>query len=67
MLWSTVYLQRAIQAIKDHGHPAAKNALDNKADIAIGSGMAWARERVDDASLRRKTRPEDSPTFRVRY
>jgi len=34
MLWSTVYLQRAIQAIKDHGHPAATNALDNKADIA---------------------------------
>ena len=34
MLWNTVYLQRAIQAIKDHGHPAATNALDNKADIA---------------------------------
>jgi site-specific recombinase XerD len=47
---------------------AATNALDNKADIA--KAQEWlGHANVSTTRLydRRKTRPEDSPTFRVRY
>jgi integrase/recombinase XerD len=47
---------------------AAINAIDNKADIAKvlewpGHANEFARRLRD----RRKRRPEDSPTFRIRY
>lgn len=47
---------------------AATNALSHEADIA--KVQEWlGHENVSTTRLydRRKTRPEDSPTFRVRY
>jgi integrase/recombinase XerD len=47
---------------------AATNALDNKADIAkVQEWLGDANVSTTRLYERRKTRPEDSPTFRVRY
>lgn len=47
---------------------AATNALDHEADIAkVQEWLGHANIAATRLYDRRKTRPEDSPTFKVRY
>ena len=47
---------------------AATNALSHEGGYSQGPGMARPRQRLHQRLYdRRKMRPEDSPTFRVRY
>ena len=47
---------------------AATNALSHEADIAkVQEWLGHANVSTTRLCDRRKTRPEDSPTFRVRY
>jgi integrase len=47
---------------------AATNALDREADIAkVQEWLGHANIVTTRFYNRRKTRPEDSPTFKVRY
>ena len=47
---------------------AATNALENAADIAkVQEWLGHANISTTRLYDRRKTRPEDSPTFRIRY
>jgi integrase len=59
---------RRTSASKPAPTPAATNALDHQADIAkVQEWLGHANIATTRIYDHRKTRPEDSPTFKVSY
>jgi integrase len=74
-VWNNSFLAAA--GLQHRGHEASRaftsrdggtNALSQEADIAnVEEWLGHANVSTTRLYDRRKTRPEDSPTFRVRY
>ena len=70
VLWNTVYLERAIQAIRDHGQPVDENLLQHVSPLGwehvnLTGDYVWRQDRRVE---RGKFRPlERSPRLSVLY
>jgi Tn3 transposase DDE domain len=58
VLWNTVYLERAIQAIRDHGQPVDENLLQHV------SPLGWEHINLTGDSVWRQDRRVERGKFR---
>jgi hypothetical protein len=66
VLWNTVYLERAIQAIRDHGQPVDENLLQHVSPLGWGhinltGDYIWRQDRKVESGEFRPLRAFTSP------
>jgi hypothetical protein len=66
VLWNTVYLERAIQAIRDHGQPVDENLLQHVSPLGwehinLTGDYVWRQDRRGERGKFRPLREVTSP------